>query len=605
MSPPRPSPIPRSGPATSDGGRRLDSWKEIAQYLGRDVRSLQRWENAEGLPVHRHQHQKRSTVFAWTAELDRWLAARSQPAPEAATLPEPVEPVEAAAPARSEARGPRRWVALLGGLALIAFGLWSPWRSAAGAEVARTRLLVLPLEPIGDGPVDEPLNQGLLEELITRLAALEPRRLTVLGRTSSMHYAGSGHSPAEIGAEVDVAHLLEGSVRRRDRELAVTTRLVRADGEEPLWTRTFTLDLDDLAGAERELADAVAGGVSRAILGSAPAVRTTASVAVSPAAHDACLRGRYLLHKGTEEGFAQSLPHFERALELEPDLVAAHVGVAQAACLLGRYGMRPPDETFPRGRLAAERALALDPDCAEAHAMLALVHFTFDRDFPRAARGFRRAVALAPGIALTHHVYAGFLSAMGLHDEALASIARARELEPLWPLVNSDAAWFLFRARRYEEAIDACRRTLTLEPGYFSPLACLVSCLRRLERPDEAYEVLVGYLEQQGLAAEAGLTRALDPAAGFAAFGAWERAQVEARAQEHYVSPFSHVFTRVEYGYAEEALAWLERGVRTRDRVAVLLRVHPSLDVLRDDPRFQELLEQVGFPADPRTLLDG
>ncbi len=593
------TPTTRRAPAPPPD-ERLESWKAIAGHLNRDVRTVQRWERGEGLPVHRHAHDQRGTVFALRAELDAWLASRTEsPAP---FVPEPVRATSTASSRRLRGAG----VALFAAVA-AAGALWIPWRSVDRPAVpARQRMIVLPLEALGPDPVSEPVSHGFLEDIINRVSALDAERLVVLGRTSSLTVGASRRSPAQIGRDLGVAHVLEGSLKRQGESLLVTARLLDAAREEPIWTFTKELDARDLRGAERELSGAIARAVARELLDSERDVDAEPAFAsaTSERAHDAWLRGRYLWNKGTGDGFAASIEHFEAALVIDPDYVDAHVGLAYAYNMLGRYGHRAPGAVFPQGAASARRAIELAPNNAEAHAALALVSCYYEWDFERAAEEFQLAIALRPGLALGHHGYAHFLSAMGLHDAAIEQVRVAQELEPLWPLVTSDAAWFYFRARRYDEAIEACRRALELEPSYSSALTCLVSSLCALGREDLAWSELYDDLGVRGLRAAVGVTADTTPANGLDAYGRYEVAELERRAEKRYVSPFAQVFTRASTGDTEGVLDWLERGVRARDRIAVLMGIHPALDAYRDEPRFQRLLREVGVPADPTALLE-
>ena len=573
---------------------RLDSWKEIAAHLNRQVRTVQRWEKSEGLPIHRHVHGSRGTVFALRSELDEWLERRTE-----STLPSP-EPV-------ASTRTGRRLGLLFvpAALALLAVG----WITTGGESVVASapvdgpiRLAVLPFDSLGAEPLAEPVTTGFLEELITQMSRVDSERVAVIGRTSSIRFGNSGLSLSEIRRELGVDFVLEGSLRVAGDDLRVTARLVHAELRDQLWAGTFDIDVQDLFRAEVRVAQRVAEAVAEALLATRVAVATPASV--DPIAHEAWLTGRYLWHEGTRRGFLESREHFEAALEIDPDFVAAHVGLAHAHNLLGRYGHLPPKETFPRARAEAQLALDLDPNAAEAHAALALTRFYYDWDFPGAATSFQRAIQLAPESGLVHHWYAHFLSAMGLHDLAIHEVSVARALEPMWPLVSSDAAWFYFRARRFEEAIEASRHALILEPAHGSAASCLVGSLRRLDRGGEAWPELRRLLAGGGLFEEnPGLAKA-DAEAGFAAYWEWVRAENEDGSERTYVPPFSRVFSLDAAAEPEAVMDWLEEAVRVRDRAPLLMRVHPHFDPLRDDRRFMELVESVGFPADASELID-
>ena len=591
---------------------RLDSWKQIAAYLNRDVRTVQRWEKSEGLPVHRHQHGSRGTVFAHPAEVDRWLEGRStggeavpvEPAPRGPTpTPPPFDPPGSPRPAAVPR--PRRAVALALLALLAVVALWQQGEDAgsggvpSGAAVAR--LLVLPFTGIAADPLEETTGRALHEQLITELARLDPGRLTVIGRTSALRSEAAGLDAEALGETLGVDHVLEGAVRLREGELQVTARLVRAAGQGVVWSEDFSLDATDLPREEERVVGAVCARLGKRLLGLERAPSKDGGE--DPEARASWLRGRYLWHKGTREGFRASLPHFEAALARDPLFVDAHVGLANAYALLGRYGAMPAHEAFPKARRAAARALELAPDSAEAHAALALVHFYYAWDFEAAAREFATALRLGPGLALTHHAYAHFLSCLGLHEEGLASAQRARALEPLWPLVLVDTAWFHYRARDYEEAAAESRRALQLEPGMSGAVECLVQSLEKLGDAEQAWEVLRAHLEAEALLAEVPGLEGADAAGSLAAVRRWKRAEIEALAQERFIPAHTLVFSLTDLGREDDVLIELAKAIKQRDRVALLTRVHPAFDGLRDEPRFQALVAEVGFPDDATALI--
>lgn len=582
-----------SSPHAPEVEVKLDSWKQIAAYLEREVRTVQRWEKSEGLPVHRHHHGSRGTVFAFRSEVDAWLASRSsQQGPEPSNTSVPPNQVSETI----QRSGPGKRRALVGlVVALLIASVWLAASSGAGRESGApgTRLLVLPLAAIGEDPLETTTGHGLHEELITGLARLAPERLSVIGRTSALRYGATGLSLAEIGDALGVEYVLEGSIRQREGALYVTSRLVRASEESEMWSANYSLDIEGLEQAERRVSRAICEALAIQLVGIDPT--PPSNTTENSDAHAAWLRGRYLWHKGTHAGFSASLPHFEQALEHDNDFVEAHVGLANSYNLIGRYGRQPASEVFPRGKAAAQRALELDPNCAEAHAALAMVHFYYDWDFEAAAREFETALRLGPELALTHHTYAHFLSCMGLHEQGLAAVRRARELEPLWPLVIADTAWFHYRARDFTRGAEESRRALELEPGMASAVLCLVACLRRLDEVEAAWVEMRSYLDSAGLLAKIPGLEGGDPETALRNVRLWMRAEVERAAEAGYVSAHSQVFSLTELDRDEEVLSWLEESLVTRDRVALLTLVHPAFDDLRKDARFQAIVDQVGF----------
>jgi len=592
---PRTPELPGS-PGAASPRTTLDSWKQIASHLNRDVRTAQRWEKQEGLPVHRHVHQSRGTVFAYTDEVDAWLRARTEPA---APLVAPgVAPAVAPAPAQ-----PSRviLVAALVALPLIAFTLWLVGRGSGPAplETTRSRLAILPFDSLGEGlgaeaSAADATGSGLHEELISRMASLAPDRLAVIGRTSALRYAEAALSIAEIGAELSVDHVVEGSVRASGDGLRINVRLLRAREQDEVWSDSFDIAEPGVPDAERALCSAVAQALAGQLLDIERLRRSDGTQ--SSEARSAWLRGRYLWHKGQSDAIAASLEHFEAAIAADPEFAQAHVGLANAYNLLGRYGARPASDVYPQGKAAALRALELDPSSGEAHAALAMVAFYFDWDFDLAAKEFAEAVRLAPGVAFTHHVRGHFLSCLGRHEEALVSVRRARDLEPFWPLVVTDTAWFHFRAGRFEDAAEESRRALQLEPDNYSAARCLSDSLLQLGQAAEAWVAMRSWLDESGRLAEVPGANGAAPLEALRQTSLWEWSLIEARAENGYVSPHSRLFTLARLGRRDDVLDGLEAGVRERCRISLLLEVHPLLAEYREEPRFRELVATVGLP---------
>ena len=584
---------------------RLDSWKEIARYLGRKVRTVQRWEKLEGLPVRRHRHHGGGSVFALRQEIDAWREGRiTGHAPDAAV------------PAASRERGPRdvghggtrwprRWICAIAGLlaaVTVTAGLivaWPSSRPPAGPG-APWRVVVLPFLDLTDDTVDGALRDGFHEEILTQLSGFEPGSLEVIGRISAMRCRDRGWSVAEIGAALDVDLVLEGSVRTEEACTRVSMRLLRTDGEDQLWARSLDLSRVGTLAAQMRTARVVVEAFAEH-LGTSRAASPTRTNAL---AHDADRRGRYLWNKGTEDGFSRSIACFEEALRQDPMFVGAHIGLARAHIMLGRYGMRTPAETFPIGLKHLERALQLEPSNPEALAARAMVSHYWEWDFARAEQQFLQALERNPGLAFARHGYAHFLSVMGRHDEAISEADMARQLDPLCPVVVTDTAWFFYRARRYEEAIRECRHALELEPGRFGPTFCLVDCLQRLSRSGEAWTVLRDFLEARGSLDEIPGIEARDARTCLNAYHRWRLASLEDLQDERYVPPYSLAFANAILGEHDRAFECLREAMETRDRSVLLLAVHPLFDGLRDDPRHARLLDEVGLPRRPRGVLN-
>src|SRR5258705_1001273 len=349
-------------------GRRLESWKEIAAYLGRDVTTVRRWEKREGLPVRRLHHSRLGSVYAYAAELDAW---RDKPAPTAATDSPDARKVSAVGRSGAQARTAAALAALA--LALVAGLMWlvreRPTIQPASANGGIRSLAVLPLENFSGNPEQDYLSDGMTEALIARLSAIHALR--VISRTSAMQFKGTRKSVPAIGKELNVDAVIEGSVLRSGDKIRVTVQLIRADTDEHLWSGTYDRELQDVLALQSDVTYGIARHIENAVIG-AQRGSPVAARTVAPDVYEAYLKGRFALHKSSRAGLGEALLRFQAAVDADSTFAPAYAGLAATYAALGLvfYG-EPPSETRPKTVFAARRALELDPELAEARALLA------------------------------------------------------------------------------------------------------------------------------------------------------------------------------------------------------------------------------------------
>src|SRR5438445_1963890 len=377
-------------------GKKLDSWGEIASYLGREVRTVQRWERTEGLPVHRHEHKKKSTVYAFAGELDEWIRKRQpkdDPAADDAFAREQelsgadspidiVEPPPALAPAptpdsvKTPAVGKRVVAAIftLGILSALSLGLYRWFRpTIVGSD--KIRLVVLPLVNLSGDAKQDYLSAGLTDVITTQLGRLDPEHLRVIAPTSAK--VMSGKPIAEIRQKLDVQYIVEGSVQPVANQIRIDIRLIQTSDEAQAGSDSFTRELSNFLRVESDVAEAVA----HKILATLPAASLSANSQATPPpglitaeaaskSSEAFLKGEILW---TNRGdLKKSIALFEEAIEENPYNALAYAGLANATALIGQVpndGMRPQEAKY-KARDAAQRALKLDPRLVEAHAVL-------------------------------------------------------------------------------------------------------------------------------------------------------------------------------------------------------------------------------------------
>ena len=481
-----------------------------------------------------------------------------------------------------------------------------PTRKPAPTSVAS--IAVLPFVNRSASADDEYFSDGLADELINVLARM--RSLRVAARTSAFHFKGRDATIAEVGQALNVATILEGSVRKSGQRARISVQLVNVSDGYPLWSGTYDRTLDDLFAVQDDIAQAVVHELRSTLLGEEAdsqarvGVKTEraavpgAARPVDPEVHDLYLRGRHQLNRRGHESLHRALEFFEAAIARDPKYTLADLGLADVHGLMGFHEFQPPREAFPRARAAAERVLAVAPDLGEAHAVLAYVTLHHDRDWNAAERSFLRAIELNPNHALTRLWYANLLLAAGRVEEALEQGRRALELDPLSIILNLVTGWIHFFERRYEEAYEKMARALELEPGFFQAHHYRGWALWGLGRPEEASE----HLKTAARLAQHPPTVLYNDALAAAFAGRVDEcletvARMVAMRKERHVSPFSIAIGFVIAGELDQAEPWLERAADERSPWVNFLNVDPRITALRGRPRIQAILARLGRGA--------
>jgi TolB-like protein/tetratricopeptide (TPR) repeat protein len=573
-------------------GRRLESWKEIAAYLGRDVTTVRRWERREGLPVHRLLHLKLGSVYAYTMELDAWRDKRGH---SAATDASDASPVPEDVPRGARARTVAAVAALA--LTLVAGLIWLVReRSArpASASGGIRSLAVLPLQNFSGNPEQDYLSDGMTEALIARLSTIHGLR--VISRTSAMQFKGTRKSVPAIGKELNVDAVIEGSVLRSGDKIRVTVQLIRADTDEHLWADTYDRELRDVLTLQSDVTNGIARHIEIAVAG-APRGSPVVSRAVAPDVYEEYLKGRFALNKGNRAGLEEALRYFQAAINADSTFAPAYAGLADAYNELGLvFFGTPPGDARPKVIAAANKALELDPELAEARVLLAN---TLQKDWhwAEAETEYRRAIELSPSDAGAHAGLADWLLCQGRTEEALGWARRAQELDPL-ARGSGQVGWILFHARRYDEAIRELRTAQAMEPEDPMALWFLGFALIGAEQYDEAIRTLekAASLSNRSSAVLGVLIHA------YAHGGRRTDAlrllgELHRRRQKGYVPPAAFLNAYLGLGDKEQAFAWLERAAEERSNILQFLKVHPFFDPIRGDPRFAQYLRRTNLSS--------
>jgi TolB-like protein/Tfp pilus assembly protein PilF len=575
---------------------RLDSWKEIAAYLGRDVTTAQRWEKRESMPVHRHVHDKRGSVYALAPELDAWLKSRRQNLGDDPGEPEQGDKNKEQKPEAPGTARTRGWIALAGiavlGL-LAAFYLISRDRSGSPVQPKIGSLAVLPLKNLSADPTQEYLGDGMTDALIDRLARMHNVR--VISRTSVMQFKNPRISVPEIARLLHVDALVEGSVMRQGNRIRVTAQLIRGATDEHFWSETYDRELRDVFAVQSELAQAIAEKIQVTVTGAEHA-RLTAARPVAPEVYENYLKGRFAYdQKRGRSGMEESVAYFEQAIKTDPTFAPAYVGLAAASSWLGTVFIgAPPQDTRPKVIIAARKALELDPDIAEAHVLVANV-LQQQWHWADAEAEYRRALEVSPNDADAHAGLALWLLCRGRTDEALAWAQRGRELDPL-AVSGESIAWILFQSHRYDQAIRELRSVLAVRPEDSYALLTLGFTLVANNQPGDGIPVLEKAIAvTHGSPASTGVLIRAYAHAGRRPDALRLLAELHQRQKVGYVPSGAFVNAYLGLGETDQAFAWLERAFQEQSNILQFLKVHPYFDPIRSDPRFADLLRRTGL----------
>lgn len=595
------SPEPANSP--SSAGDRLDSWKEIAAHLNRHVTTVRRWEKSEGLPVHRHIHDKLGSVYAFRAELDAWWRTRRVQLEQGARESGVEVDSNVGAPVRSRAHsvGPERRLILVGAmvLLLIAVGAYVVLKDPGVQPDRRsiTSLAVLPLENLSGDPAQDYLAEGVTEALIGQFAQI--RALRVVSRTSSMAVRGSQTPLPEIAKVLGVDAIVQGSVQRSGGRVRIDVRLIDGRTDAHLWARDYEQEVTDILKLQSEVARAV-GEEIRVHITAEERARIASARTVHPAAHQEYLIGRYHLWRDNDEHLRRAIAHFERAIELDPQFAAAYASLAHAWWKRGLWGDTGLAATEAPARAAAQKALELDNALPEAYVVQADLVRLYDRDLVRAEELVARALALQPHNVDAHYTYALVLMTIGRFDEAIGHMETAERLDPLSPAIQSDFGRVLYRARRYDDAIQHFTRALELEPA----MGWLVhSRLAQVYEQMGQYDRAFVALHQAG---DRGRSHEARRASVLARMGRRHEAkrlieEVEAHAVES--RPYEIAAAYAALGDTDKAFRLLFQLIDRGDPGPNFAAVDPPFDSLHADPRWPELVRRLSMPRAAHAVI--
>jgi eukaryotic-like serine/threonine-protein kinase len=465
--------------------------------------------------------------------------------------------------------------------------------TAASAETIR--LAVLPFENLTGDPEQEYFSDGLTEEMIAQLGRLNPQRLAVIARTSSMAYKKSGKTIDQIGSELRADYILEGSARREAGRIHISARLIRAHDQTQVWVDSYERERQDILVLQAEVARAIARQI-RVQLSQQEQTRMSRSTAVDPEAYEAYLKGQFHMSKFSPPDTNTALEYFNLAIKKDPEFALGYAGIAVIWVQRQSMGVVSPKEAGPRATEAVTRALELDSTEEGVQLASGQVSGWVQWDWAASEAAFRRALDLNASLAEAHSRYAHLLQRLKRPGEAMAHIERAIELDPHNSQLQASYCQNLIFVGRYDDAIAQCRKALETAPKSMTAHTGLHAAYYHKGMYPQALEHWKAFFDSSG---QREAVEALDRGyaeAGYARAMALAAEKLVARSRTAYVAPFNIAALYANAGKTDEALAWLEKAYDAHDSNMPAIHMVPTFINLRSEPRFRELLRRMNLP---------
>jgi TolB-like protein/Flp pilus assembly protein TadD len=452
-------------------------------------------------------------------------------------------------------------------------------------------LALLPFENLSGDPSQEYFSDGLTEEAIMRLGRMSPHRMGVIARTSSMAYKHTSKSVRQIGEELGVDFIVEGSVRREQTRVRVTAQLIRVHDQIHIWAENFDYPPQSILDMHATIATAIAAQVKLKLTPDEQ-FRLQGPSGNNQAAYDQYLRGRYHHAKITFVELQKAIGYFRKATELDPTLAVAYSGLALSFVRLPIASDIRSRQAFPHAKAAAARALELDPYSAEAHACDAAIKFWFEWDYASAEASARKAIDLDSSYSPAYLFLAHTLSNTGRHEEALPVIRQALVVDPFSLITNTMLGQFLYHARKLEQSVRQLKATLDMEARFWVAHICLAKTYEALGMYTEALLACERAFELSGGNSEAlSLAGYIHAENGDKARARAKVQQMQEQEHQQYVPPYNFALVYAALGQTDDALPYLDRALNDRDVHMTFLRDH-KWNRLRTDSRFTELLRR-------------
>ncbi len=467
-------------------------------------------------------------------------------------------------------------------------------------DMDRTRIAVLPLRNMSPDPNDEYFADGMTEELLTTLSGIKDLR--VIARTSVMQYKAVSKRVSEIGRELNVGSLIEGSVRKAGKRLRITVQLIDARDEEHIWGQNYDRELDDVFAIQGEVAQKIAEALKVRLI--EPEKRRLEKDPTSNfEAYTLYLKGRLYWNERSKEGMERAVQYFGRAIQLDPAYALGYAGLADSHFIIAQWNFENPLTNFQKAKVLAAKALELDENLAEAHATLGTICLYYDYNQVKAEQELKKAIELNPSYATAHHWYYQLLLCQERLDEAKDQLDRALDLDPFSYVINGNLGTYLAFRRQFDQAEKQLRKVLEMEPGFALAHWGLMDMYLRVPNYDEAMQeaMTIAKLQKSGIDAKIALAY-VQAVAGKGEQARQILAELEARpSNQQYVSPIALAEIRFLLGDIERGFVWLEKAYEERDGHLPYLKITRFFDSVRLDPRYLSMLRRIGFQENLQT----
>ena len=450
------------------------------------------------------------------------------------------------------------------------------------APVERKSIAVLPFADMSPEGDQEWFCDGIAEEIInalTKVAGLSP-----IARTSAFSFKGKQMDVREIGKQLTVEYVLEGSLRKEGNRLRVTAQLIKADDGSHIWSDRYDRNIESIFAIQDEISLAIVDTLKVRLL-----EKEKAAIVKRPTEN---LEAYNLYLKGLYYGnLTKAFVYYQQAVNKDPDFALAYAGISMFYSAIGTRGDSPPDAVYPVARAAAEKALEIDDTIAEAHTSLALVSLYNDWDWPATENSLKRAVELNPGYAVAHHWYSVYLRIMGRFEEALPEAKRAQELIPLNSWIYTETISLYSIMGKFDEAMEQYQKAREINPN-FEPNWATGSLYWPQGKYKEALDVFLMWRGPWSRA-RVGITYALS--------GEREKAEeiireLKERKKEEFVPSVCIAVVYCGLGENDSAFEWLEKAYEEKNANLIFIKAWPEFDNIRSDPRYTALLKIMGLP---------